>query len=181
MRPIVSISSTSRPDNYTSRALAVVNDELRKRDVEVDLFDARDLTLSFPGEAPTEDAERLRAAVRAASAVVLATPESHGGFAAMTKLIIENLGFPSALSDRPVALLGVAAGRIGAIESLEQLRGVCSHARRRGAGLTRWRRRSLPSTARDRPRAAAPWARRASRARTPRRASPPNRGSDPTS
>lgn len=30
-----------------------------------------------------------------------------GGYAAMTKLIIENLGFPSAVADRPVALLGV--------------------------------------------------------------------------
>ena len=41
--------------------------------------------------------------------------------------MIENLGFPSALSGKPVALLGVASGRIGAIKSLEQLRGVCSH------------------------------------------------------
>ncbi len=43
------------------------------------------------------------------------------------KLVIENLGFPSVLSGKPVALLGVAAGQIGAIKSLEQLRGVCSH------------------------------------------------------
>ena len=45
----------------------------------------------------------------------------------MTKLVIENLGFPSVLAGKPVALVGVAAGRIGAIKSLEQLRGVCSH------------------------------------------------------
>jgi|TARA_Y100000310_G_scaffold78519_1_gene75195 FMN reductase len=45
----------------------------------------------------------------------------------VTKLAIENLGFPSLLSGKPVALLGVAAGAIGAIKSLEQLRGVCSH------------------------------------------------------
>jgi NAD(P)H-dependent FMN reductase len=42
-------------------------------------------------------------------------------------LIIESLGFPSVLKDKPVALVGVAAGRIGAIKSLEQLRGVCAH------------------------------------------------------
>ena len=42
-------------------------------------------------------------------------------------MVIENLGFPSALAGKPVALVGVAAGRIGAIKSLEQLRGVCSH------------------------------------------------------
>jgi chromate reductase len=45
----------------------------------------------------------------------------------VTKLVIENLGFPSALAGKPVALLEVAAGRIGAIKSLEHLRGVCSH------------------------------------------------------
>ena len=58
---------------------------------------------------------------------MLATPEYHGTFAAMMKLVIENLGFPSMLAGKPVALLGVAAGQIGAIKSLEQLRGVCSH------------------------------------------------------
>ena len=45
----------------------------------------------------------------------------------MAKLIIENLGFPSVLATKPVALLGVAAGQIGAIKSLEQLRSVLSH------------------------------------------------------
>jgi NAD(P)H-dependent FMN reductase len=45
----------------------------------------------------------------------------------MTKLIIETLGFPSLLKDKPMALVGVAAGRIGAIKSLEHLRGVCAH------------------------------------------------------
>jgi FMN reductase len=41
--------------------------------------------------------------------------------------VIENLGFPSALAGKPVALLGVASGAIGAIKSLEQLRSVCAH------------------------------------------------------
>ena len=45
----------------------------------------------------------------------------------MMKLLIENLGFPSLLAGKPVALLGVAAGQIGAIKSLEHLRSVCSH------------------------------------------------------
>ncbi|MDH3292169.1 MAG: NAD(P)H-dependent oxidoreductase [Gemmatimonadota bacterium] len=127
MRAIVSISATSRPDNYTARALAVVNDELERREVSPTVFDARELSLSFPGHPPTDDAKRLQAAIEGAGGVVIGTPEYHGGFSAMTKLIIENLGFPSALAGKPVALVGVAAGRIGAIKSLEQLRGVCSH------------------------------------------------------
>jgi NAD(P)H-dependent FMN reductase len=127
MKNIISISGTSRPDNYTARSLAVVNDELSKHGVNPVLFDARKLTLTFPGHPETKDAQHLRTAIKGAAGVVFATPEYHGSFCAMTKLIIENLGFPSALSGKPVALLGVAAGRIGAIKSLEQLRGVCSH------------------------------------------------------
>lgn len=128
MPSIVSISGTSRPGNYTSHALAIVNDELKARGVPPTVLDARELDLSFPGRPQSEDSQRLKGEVEAATAVILATPEYHGGFAAVTKLIIENLGFPSALSGKPVALLGVAGGRIGAIKSLEQLRGICSHA-----------------------------------------------------
>ena len=127
MHGIVSISGTSRPGNFTSRALAIVNDELKRHGSAPEVFDARDLTFSFPGLAPTDDAARLEQAIRAATGVVIATPEYHGSFSSMTKLILESLGFPSALAGKPVALVGVAAGRIGAIKSLEQLRGVCSH------------------------------------------------------
>lgn len=65
--------------------------------------------------------------VSQATGVVLVTPEYHGSFSSVMKLVIENLGFPSALVGKPVALLGVAAGTIGAIKSLEHLRGVVSH------------------------------------------------------
>jgi chromate reductase len=124
---VVCISGTSRPDNYTARALAIVTAELTEREASAVVFDARELSLGFPGHESTSDAARLRSAVEEAGGIVLATPEYHGCFSAMTKLIIENLGFPSALAGKPVALVGVAAGRIGAIKSLEQLRGVCSH------------------------------------------------------
>ncbi len=127
MQNIVSISGTSRPDNYTARALSIVNDELRKRGASPTVIDARDLSLSFPGYPESEDMRRLRTLIEGAAAAVIATPEYHGSFSAVTKLIIENLGFPSVLSGKPVALVGVAAGRIGAIKSIEHLRGVCSH------------------------------------------------------
>ena len=124
---IVAISGTSRPGNVTHHALAVTIEELRSRGHVVNVIDARDLTLGFPGLPVTEDARRLQSIVRAAHGVVLATPEYHGTFCAMTKLIIENLGFPSAIATKPVALVGVASGRIGAIKSIEHLRSVLSH------------------------------------------------------
>ena len=127
MHKIVSISGTSRPNNFTFKALGVVNDQLTLLGHSPQVFDARNLNLSFPGSPASEDSNALREAVADAAGIVLATPEYHGSFAAMTKLIIENLGFPSVLSGKPIALVGVAAGRIGAIKSLEQLRSVCAH------------------------------------------------------
>lgn len=127
MKTIVTVSGSPRPSSFTSKALAVVNDELASSDFTLVTFDAANLQLAFPGRAETPDAARLREAVSAAAGLVLATPEYHGGMSAMIKLVVENLGFPSALAGKPVALLGVAAGRIGAIKSIEQLRGVCGH------------------------------------------------------
>jgi len=124
---IVTLLGTPRAGNFTGKALDLVHDELRRSGVGVETFDPAQMSLGFPGEDPTEDAKRMQDSVKSASGLVLATPEYHGSFSSMLKLMIENLGFPSAMGGKPVALLGVASGRIGAIKSLEQLRGVCSH------------------------------------------------------
>ncbi len=126
---IAALIGTVRPGNFTGLAMRLVADELARQDgVAVDLVDAGELTLPFPGhEDVSGDAERLRTIIRDATGVVLSTPEYHGGFSSVIKLMIENMGFPSVLRGKPVALLGVASGQIGAIKSLEALRGVCSH------------------------------------------------------
>lgn len=124
---IVTLLGTPRPNNYTGKALILVQDELSRAGAMVEAFDPAQMALGFPGEPMSEDAKRMQESVKSASGLVLATPEYHGSFSSMLKLMIENLGFPSAMGGKPVALLGVAAGRIGAIKSLEQLRGVCSH------------------------------------------------------
>ena len=127
MKTIVTISGSTQSPSSTARALTVVNDQLARSTFGVNTFEGATLRLDFPGRPATEDAVRLRDAVRDAAGVVLATPEYHGGLSAMIKLCIENLEFPSLLAGKPVALLGVAAGRIGAVKSIEQLRGICSH------------------------------------------------------
>jgi FMN reductase len=110
-------------------ASALVVDELRKDpQVSVHVINPVEYSLPLPGTNPGADGtKRLQAEVKDATAVVLATPEYHGSISSVIKLVIENLGFPSVLAGKPVALLGVAAGSIGAIKSLEQLRSICSH------------------------------------------------------
>jgi chromate reductase, NAD(P)H dehydrogenase (quinone) len=126
---IVVINGSVRPGNYTAIASALVVDELRKHPkVSVEVIDPGTLHLPFPGVDPNSAATiQLQNAVSAATGVVLVTPEYHGSFSSVMKLVIENLGFPSELAGKPVALVGVAAGSIGAIKSLEHLRGVVSH------------------------------------------------------
>lgn len=126
---IAVINGSVRPGNYTGMASALVVDELQKNPkIAVDVVDPAALHLPFPGEDPNSPGTReLQARVGAATGVILVTPEYHGSFSSVMKLVIENLGFPSVLSGKPVGLLGVAAGTIGAIKSLEHLRGVVSH------------------------------------------------------
>jgi FMN reductase len=127
--PIVIIQGSVRPHSYTGMAVALVADEFKKHpQYSVKIIEPAGLDLPWPGTNPNSPAtQALQADVKAAAGVVLATPEYHGTFSSVMKLVIENLGFPSVLAGKPVALLGVAAGAIGAIKSLEHLRGVCSH------------------------------------------------------
>lgn len=126
---IVAVLGTARPGNYTARALALVTDEIENRgDIALDVIDPAGMDLPFPGtDADAPDAKALKELVSRATGVVFSTPEYHGTYSAMTKLILENLGFPSVLAGKPVGLLGVAAGQIGAIKALEHLRSVLSH------------------------------------------------------
>lgn len=126
---IVTICGSIRAESFTSKALALVIDELRKQpDIEVESVYLGEIELPLPGRlAKDSSAEKFRAKVQAATGVIIATPEYHGSFSSVVKLAIENLGFPSVLAGKPVSLLGVAAGQIGAIKSLEHLRSVCSH------------------------------------------------------
>lgn len=126
---IALVKGSVRPGNYTSMAAALVLDEFKKHgDVQVDVIDPAKLILVPPGaDDRGSDGEKIREIVKAATGVIFATPEYHGSFSSVTKLVIENLGFPSVLSGKPVALMGVAAGTIGAIKSLEALASVCQH------------------------------------------------------
>src|SRR5262245_49578504 len=127
---IVAICGSVQPGNNTAKALRLALDEFaRHPDVEVAPLFLDKLDLPLPGLAARDPAavERFQQTVKEATGVLMASPEYHGGISSPMKLAIDNLGYPSMLSGKPISLLGVAAGVIGAIKSLEQLRGICSH------------------------------------------------------
>lgn len=126
---IVAIGGSVSASNNTAKALAVAVDEVSKQpDTTVRVFHPADIELPLPGAGEAGESTREMAdAVMAATGVILATPEYHGSYSSVLKLVIDNLGYPSNLSGKPVALIGVAAGQIGAVKALEHLRSVCSH------------------------------------------------------
>ena len=125
---IVAVAGSVRPRNFTSKALGLVLDEVKRReDVTLDAIDLASIELPPPGTGDSKDGKRIKKLVSGATGLILATPEYHGSYSSVIKLFIENLGFPSVMAGKPVALLGVAAGQIGAIKALEHLRSVCSH------------------------------------------------------
>lgn len=126
---IVAVCGSVREGNFTMKALKLVADEINKSEkASCEILDPSTLDLPLPGTNHDHpDAVKLREMLKDATGIVLATPEYHGSYSSVIKLVIENLGFPSELSGKPLALLGVAAGRIGAIKATEHLRSVCSH------------------------------------------------------
>lgn len=125
---IAAVIGSVREDNMTSKALAVALDELKRhRHVTVSVIDPAKARLWGDSEKNKAAASRIQQLVSQSAGVILATPEYHGSYSSSIKLVIDNLGYPSALAGKPVALLGVATGQIGAIKALEHLRSVCAH------------------------------------------------------
>lgn len=126
--PVAILIGSVRPGNYSSKAAALLADEFTRLGALPDLIHPATLELPPPGiDLSAPGPLELQRRIAEAHAVVLVTPEYHGSFSSIIKLCIENMGFPSPMSGKPVAMLGVAAGAIGAIKSLEALRGVVSH------------------------------------------------------
>ncbi len=126
---IALISGSVRPGNNTIKAVNLMAEALRHQEnVKVTIIDAMHFDLPLPGLRDKDgNAKKLRDIVAEATGVILATPEYHGGYSSVIKLMIENLGYPSVLESKPVCMIGVATGDIGAVKALESLRGICSH------------------------------------------------------
>ncbi len=89
------------------------------------MLDLRELNLPFAttdwNAVEWPDVEKLVGAIRGADGLIWATPEYHGSFSGALKNALDLADIPD-FDGKVVALLGVAAGQIGAIQSLSHLR-----------------------------------------------------------
>ena len=128
MAKVALINSSVQKKNYTGFALNVVKDELELNDIKVIEVKLKDYNLPFPGEEIGNDnSKEMREILKSADAYIIGCPEYNGSFTAKLKLMVENSGFPSVLKDKPIGLVGVASGVLGATKSLEQQRTLFSH------------------------------------------------------
>lgn len=127
---IAMVLGSVRPGSLTRLALEAVRGGLVEEGAGcIDFIDPARLRLAFPGAPDAPALEKLLVQrINAASGVLLATPEYNGSYSSTLKVLIDNMGYPSAMAGKTVALLGVASGALGAIKALEHLRGVCAHA-----------------------------------------------------
>jgi len=126
---LVAVAGSVRRDGNTRRFLEILLAVLRTYPgVTVDCIDPGDYQLAFPGEAQAVALqEALMGRCKDADGFILSTPEYHGSYSSVLKVLIDNMGYPSIMEGKPVSLLGIAAGRLGAIKALEHLRSVSSH------------------------------------------------------
>jgi len=128
MSTIALINSSVQKRNYTGFVLNIVKKELLEQKFEIIEINLKDFTLPFPGEEIGNDnANKLRDLLKSADAYIVGCPEYNGSFTSKLKLMIENSGFPSMMKGKPIGLVGLASGILGATKSLEQMRTVFSH------------------------------------------------------
>jgi len=126
---ITVIVGTNRPGSRTRRvALRLLDRYAKLDDVQAELLDLGELPTSL--FLPAAYAEKPAAfkpfsdRVLASDGLHIVSPEYNGGMPGVLKLFIDHLPFPESFENRPVAFMGVAAGRFGALRPIEQLQAV---------------------------------------------------------
>lgn len=129
MLNVTLINGSVRENNMTGKILLFVENEIKKiLGLEIININLKDFNLPFPGmEIENDNSNELKRLLSLSDSFIIATPEYNGSFSAKLKLMIENSGYPSKLKGKPILLIGVADGSLGAVKSLEHLRSVCSH------------------------------------------------------
>ena len=125
---IVGLVGSLRAVSYTRFSVQLALQGAAELGAQTELLDLRDYTLPFCDGGKDEthyppDVARLRATVRAATGVIIGTPEYHNGYSGVLKNALDLMGFAE-FEGKTIGLLAVAGGRLGGANSLLGLRSV---------------------------------------------------------
>ena len=122
---VVGIAGSLREGSASRKAVDHALDETERAGASTELLDLReyDLPMIDPDEDDPEDAKRLKASVREADSILLASPMYHGSYSSPLKTALDYCGFDE-FENKTVGLLAVAGGSFP-ITALEHLRSVC--------------------------------------------------------
>jgi FMN reductase len=114
MVKIVGIAGSLRKDSYSHQALAQAVERLAALGAEVEVLDLRTMNLPFcdggNDYADYPDVQRLQAAVEAADALVLVSPEYHGSLSGVLKNALDLMSFDQ-LGSKVTGLISVLGGQ----------------------------------------------------------------------
>jgi chromate reductase len=124
---VLAFAGSLRQGSY-NRALLRAAQELAPANMIIDIFDLIDVPLyngDLEAEGDPEGVARLEQAIRAADAVLMATPEYNHGVPGVMKNAVDWASRPprgAPLAGKPVAILGASPGMTGTARGQSQLR-----------------------------------------------------------
>ena len=124
---ILGFSGSLRKASF-NRGLLRAALELAPDDVQIEVFDLLDIPIyngDVEAEGKPESVQRLQERIVAADAVLIATPEYNGSYSGVLKNAIDwaSRPFPQpVLAEKPVGIMGAAAGRFGTARAQIALR-----------------------------------------------------------
>jgi FMN reductase len=132
---VVGICDSLRKGSCARMALHVALEGAKEAGARNRLIDLSEYQLIFCDAKEDEsvypkDVFKLREDVRAAQGIILVTPECHGGYSGVLKNALDLTGFEE-FEGKMLGLVGVSAGRMGALGAMNSLRevGRALHAR----------------------------------------------------
>ncbi len=121
---ILLISGSPRPEGLTIRAVRAVDRQLVAADVATDVLDLAQVELpTYRGEPVAAVGLESRRRVRESDALILASPEYHGGMSGAMKTFLDYLTFDE-VRDRCVGFIGVASSPHGGTRPVLQMQEV---------------------------------------------------------
>jgi azobenzene reductase len=122
--PVLLVSGSPRPDGRTIHAVRALALELEEAGLATETLDLAQIDFPiYRGEPVPEFALEWREMVRGSDALILASPEYHGGMSGAIKTFLDYLTFDE-IRDRPVGLVGVAQSLHGGTRPALQLEDV---------------------------------------------------------